>query len=271
MRRVYAPIALACAAFAAIPAAAQTVSVTARSGGPAVEVYIEAQSRQVAPTVLYTHATTERRLIPRSAPPPVGTFAYFGAQGETAVAVVTGVRHDGTVTMLHQDPYGYATEIQMNLRYPNRHLRHGRVVNDYVWFTGVSALAPVIFHGYAQPPPRVVVINAPRHGGHGGYVGQRHYYEDTRVSCLPPNHPGRGRALGLCKNHGAVPRAVDAHWDDHRHYSDRGRDHDDDDKRWKKGKKGKGKGKGKKKGTRSDKHEDRDHGHDNRSRKKFDV
>lgn len=286
MRRVIAPIALACAAIAAVPAAAQSVSVTTRATGPGVEVYVEAQTYGVPPATLYDHARSERRLVPRTAPPPVGSFAYFGTQGATAVAVVTHVHVDGTVTLLHQDPYGHATEIHMNLRYPQRHRRAGRVVNDYVSFTGHLSLAPVVFYGYSQPPPRVIVVNTP-HGGHRGGVGPRDHREQ-RMTCLPPGHPGRGHAWGHCKNHGAHPRPVDGrydddddhhhHWDDddhHHDYADRGRDRDDDDKhkhgkKGKKHKKNKHK-KGKKGGKRGDKHEDRHHDDDNRSRKRFDV
>ncbi len=282
MRRAIAPIALACAAFAAIPAAAQSVTVSARSRGPAVEVYIEAQTRGVAPAVLYDYARSERRLVGRSALPPVGTFAYFGSGAATAVAVVTEVRLDGTVTLLHHDPYGYATEIQMNLRYPALHRRAGRVVNDYVTFTGARSLAPVIFYGYSQPPPRVVVINAP-HGGHRGGVGPRDDRAHERMTCLPAGHPGRGHAYGLCKNHGAHPRPVtgrhdDGHgrWDRDHHdqdrwdYADRGRERHDDDDHGKKKNKIKRKKKDKKDdGKRDDKRQDRDH--DNRARKRLDV
>lgn len=287
MHRAIAPLALACAAFAALPAAAGTVSVTARTRGPAVDVYIEAQSRGVTPTYLYDHAHRERRVLPRSAPPPIGTFAYFGVGGATAVAVVTDVHVDGTVTLLHHDPYGAATELRMNLRYPHHHRRAGYVVNDYVLFTGTRALAPVVFYGYSQPPPRVVVIDAPRHGGHRGGVGPREHHEHERWTCHEPGHPGRGHAFGKCKNHGHHPRPVNARWDDdhgHHHghwdddddrrdrgdrrWADRGRDGHDDHK-----KKNKKKHKRDKKddGKRGDKRQDRDRDHDHRARKKLDV
>lgn len=271
MHRAIAPLALACAAFAALPAAAGTVSVTARTRGPAVDVYIEAQTRGVTPTYLYDHAHRERRVLSRTAPPPVGTFAYFGVGGATAVAVVTDVRADGTVTLLHHDPYGAATELRMNLRYPKLHRRGAHVVNDYVLFTGTRALAPVVFYGYSQPPPRVVVIRAPAHGGHRGGVGPRDYRENQRLTCHEPGHPGRGHAWGKCKNHGHHPRAVNARWDGDHRRADRGRDKHDDKKHTKKKNNKKNKRDKKDDGKRGDKRQDRDRDHDHRARKKLDV
>lgn len=265
MHRAIAPLALACATFAALPAAAGTVSVSARTRGPAVEVYIEAQSRGVTPTYLYDYSHRERRVLSRTAPPPVGTFAYFGVGGATAVAVVTDVRSDGTVTLLHHDPYGAAVEVRMNLRYPQLHRRGGHVINDYVTFTGARSLAPVVFYGYAQPPPRVVVINAP-HGGHRGGVGPRDHHVHQRLTCHEPGHPGRGHALGKCKNGGNHPRPVQARWDDDHRHDKKGKKDD-------KHKKGKAKQKRDKKddGKRGDKRQDRDRDHDNRARKRLDV
>lgn len=270
MRRLFAPIALACAVVTALPAAAQSVSVSARSrGGPDVEVYIEAQSRGVPAAVLYDHARSEHRLVARRDLPPIGTFAYFGVQGATVAAVVTDVHIDGTVTLLHHDAYGRATALQMNLRYPNHHRRYGRVVNDYVSFAGPPALAPASFYGYAQPPPRVIVVNAPRHhGGHGGYVGPREHREYD--SCLPAGHPGKGHAYGRCKNGRHGHGHGHGHHDSYARYDD-DYDHDDCDddkhKHKKKNKKGK-KQKGKKgHGSRGDNHDDREH----KARKKYEV
>lgn len=267
MHRAIVPLALACATLAALPAAASTVSVTARTRGPAVEVYIEAQSRGVTPTYLYDYSKRERRVLARTAPPPVGSFAYFGVGGATAVAVVTHVHPDGTVTLLHHDPYGAAIELRMNLRHPKAHKRGGRVVNDYVLFTGKRSLAPAAFYGYAQPPPRVVVINAP-HSGHRGAVGPRDPHQ--RVTCHEPGHPGRGNAWGKCKNGGNKPRVI--HTRGHKRH-DHAHGKHDPKKNKKKTKTSNKKDKRDKKddGKRGDKRQERDRDHDKRARKRISI
>lgn len=257
MHRAIVPLALACATLTALPAAAATVKVSATSRGPAVEVYIEAQSRGVTPTYLYDYAQRERRVLPRAAPPLVGSFAYFGVGGAAAVAVVTHVHPDGTVTLLHHDPYGQAVELRMNLRYPTQHMRAGRVINDYVYFSGKRSLAPVVFYGYAQPPPRTVVLVAP-HGGHRGAVGPRAPQHPHPASCAACRNDNKGKTRVIYLS------AYDHHDRKHDHkHGAKPAPKKDPKKEAKRDKKDDGK--------RGDKRQDRDRDHDNRARKRTSV
>lgn len=190
--------ALAIAAFASLPAAAQ-VSVQVRADRGGVDVYFDAMEAGVPAPWLYEQATTRHG---RSALPAPGTFAYFGAGAATYAAVVTDVWPDGTVTLEHATPMGRMA-FRMNLRRPGSHRHRGAIVNDYVSFAGPTLLASRAFYGYALPPPRAVVVQRiHHHRGHRGYAGPRAYRDPPRSSCLPAGHPGRGRAHGLCRDRG---------------------------------------------------------------------
>ncbi len=201
--------ALALAVCAALPAAAQGVSVQARAFAGGVDVYYDAMEAGVPAPWLYQQSSTR---FGRSALPARGTFAYFGDGRATYAAVVTDVWSDGTVTLEHATPMGRMA-FRMNLERPNRHLRLGTVINDYVSFVGPARLASHAFHGYAQPPPRTVVVHRiqTHHRGHRGHVGPVVYRDPPRSACHPAGHPGRGNAHGLCKDNGRRPDVVVVH------------------------------------------------------------